>query len=325
MALILINADTDEAIGPLSDGDVIDFSTLGTNNLTIVAEVGAAPVGSIGFGYNGNDRIRTENIAPYALGGDNNGDFRAFSFTLGENTVSATPFTGSNRSGSAGLTATVNFTIVSGGPAQEVSFDLVNADSNETIGAIADGDVLDLANFPETGLSIIAIPSEEGAGSVVFGFNGANSFNTENVAPYALDGDNAGDYLAVNFPLGTNTVTATVFNAAGGNGIIEGSATITFEVIDSSVASATDSPLGRISPNPVEDVAQFSMEDSGKQVLTGIILNLSGQVVSPYFEVDVNDQGNGFMNVSTLSQGIYVIRLTDANGKIVSQIKIVKK
>lgn len=325
LSFTLVNADTNEAIGPLNNGDTVDLGTIGTNNLNVVANVGDVAPGSIVFDYNGDAGFQTENVAPYALGGDDSGNFRALSFVLGENTITATPFSEASGGGTAGLSTTVTFNVINDNAPEVMSFALVNADTDETIGAIGDGDVLDLADFPSTGLSIIALTNEEGVGSVVFGFNGANTFNTENFAPYALDGDNQGDYFPVAFPLGANTVTATIYTASNAEGAVAGSQTINFEVIDSSVAAATDTAVGRISPNPVQEIAQFSMEDSGKQVLKGIILNLSGQVVSPTFDVDINDKGNGFMNVSNLSQGIYVLRLTDANGKIVSQIKMVKK
>lgn len=320
VSFLLINADTDEAIGPLNDGDVIDLGTLTTSSFNVVANIGDVPAGSVVFDLNGEIGFRTESKAPYALAGDSNGAFNGLTFPLGTNTITATPYSGSNGTGTASTPLTVTFEVVA--PPVMLGLTLVNATTNMPIGSIQDGDVLDLADFPESGLSVIAETNMDGIGSVIFGFNGVSSFRVENVAPYALAGDSRGNYYAANFPLGINTITATAYTGRRGSGTIAAEITINFEVIDSPVPTAT--AVGRISPNPVLEVAQFSMEDSGKQVLKGVIVNLSGQVVSPSFDVDINDQGNGFMDVSTLSQGIYILRLTDASGKVVSQIKMVK-
>ena len=42
VSLTLINADTNQPIGELSDGAVLNFSELGTNNLSVVANTNPA-------------------------------------------------------------------------------------------------------------------------------------------------------------------------------------------------------------------------------------------------------------------------------------------
>ncbi|WP_394750499.1 Ig-like domain-containing protein [Spongiimicrobium salis] len=320
--LALINADTNEVIQFLSEGDEINLSTIGADNLNIQALLSEDEVGSVVFDYNG--RRFTENFAPYALGGDIDGDFRPFALDIGANSLTVTPFSGIAGRGNAGTSLSVNFTIVDDVVPMASNFALVNTETNEVIRPLTEGEVINLGDF-DSGLSIIVQVDSEEVGSVLFGFNGNNNFRTENVAPFALNGDIEGDYNAIELPEGANTITATIFTGANRTGAIADVATLNFEVINLPADAEANGAI--LTPNPVQDVAEFLMQDKPEKpvLLTGVIVNLSGQVVSKPFAVDVNTDGIGTMNVSSLAQGIYVLRISDANGNIVSRIKMVKK
>ena len=109
-SLTLVNADTNADIGPLEDGDTINFSVLPTRNLSVRANVSGSP-GSVRFAYDGNGNYQTENYAPYALVGDTSGDYKPWTPTLGSHTLTATPYSGSNAGGTAGTAVTVSFTV----------------------------------------------------------------------------------------------------------------------------------------------------------------------------------------------------------------------
>lgn len=112
---MLINADTDQVIGELSQGDSLDFEMLGTMNLNVRADV-AGLVGSVVFAFDGDSAYRTESSAPYALGGDSSGDYAAWTPSLGQHTVSVTAYSASGGSGSAvGEALSVSFTVVDTG------------------------------------------------------------------------------------------------------------------------------------------------------------------------------------------------------------------
>jgi hypothetical protein len=116
----LINADTNQPVGgfELIVGDVtLNLATLPTRNLNLRANTSPSVVGSVRFGLNGNANHLTENVAPYALAGDVNGDYHAWTLGLGSHVVTATPYSGSNASGSAGTTLTTTLTIVDTSPA----------------------------------------------------------------------------------------------------------------------------------------------------------------------------------------------------------------
>lgn len=116
IAFVLINAVTDTDIGPLTDGMILNLSTLPTTSLSVRAETDPSPVGSVVFGYDSNPSLQTENILPYAIAGDNSGDYNPWTPTVGPHTLTATPYTGSGGSGIPGTALTVNFTVINATP-----------------------------------------------------------------------------------------------------------------------------------------------------------------------------------------------------------------
>ena len=115
ISFTLINADTDQPIAtfnPLNNGATLNLATLPTRNLNIRANTSPATVGSVRFGWNGKSNYRTQNDAPYALGGDNNGDYSAWKPSLGTQTLTARPYTRSNARGTAGTALTITFSVI---------------------------------------------------------------------------------------------------------------------------------------------------------------------------------------------------------------------
>jgi hypothetical protein len=108
----LINAETDKDIGLLTDGYTINFATLGTNRLSVRANTSPAIVGSVVFTLDGV-KVITENGAPYAIKGNSSTDYYAWTPTVGSHILTATPYSGSNASGTVGTPKTVQFTVVS--------------------------------------------------------------------------------------------------------------------------------------------------------------------------------------------------------------------
>ncbi|HYG74935.1 MAG TPA: DUF5060 domain-containing protein [Planctomycetota bacterium] len=112
----LINADTNTDIGLLADGMVLDYSKLPTRNLNVRANTDPAIVGSVRFALDSNSSYRVENGAPYALTGDANGDYSVWTPALGTHTLSATPFSAGNASGTQGQSLTVSFSVMDSPP-----------------------------------------------------------------------------------------------------------------------------------------------------------------------------------------------------------------
>lgn len=112
-SLRLIDADANLPIpahDPITDGSFIDLTTISSTNLSIEALVDGATE-SVRFALPGNANVQTESVAPYALSGDSNGDFNSWSYSLGEQIVTATPYSASGASGTAGSAFTRSFTI----------------------------------------------------------------------------------------------------------------------------------------------------------------------------------------------------------------------
>ncbi len=113
-----------------------------------------------------------------------------------------------------------------------VSFTLVNAQLNEEIGPLEEADIVNVDNYANNQFSIVANTLTDSVGSVIFDFNGEDSYQTDDTAPYSLAGDNGGSFSPVAFPLGINTVTATPYTGSGGTGVAGEPFSISFEVID---------------------------------------------------------------------------------------------
>ena len=212
----LINASTDERIRTLVDGDVIDVAE--APNLSIEAITSPSPVGSLQFTLNG-DFLRNENVVPYALGGDQGGDFAAFEFEAGSYTLTATPFEFKNAEGSSGTPSTINFTVVN---SQSLSsFAIIDRKTQEQIGTLQDGDIIDLSETDFQDAIIWALTDDEGIGSVVFTLDG-EVVDVDSTDPFSL---------TEAFTPGSHTLVATPYSRRNGEGVAGTPLTVTYEVI----------------------------------------------------------------------------------------------
>jgi CubicO group peptidase (beta-lactamase class C family) len=110
----LIDADTDQPIpahDPLVDGARIRLGTLPTRNLNIRANTSPATVGSVRFSVDGTPNTHTDSIAPYALYGDNSGNYNAWTPLMRGYLLKATPYPQGNAGGAAGTSFTIRFTV----------------------------------------------------------------------------------------------------------------------------------------------------------------------------------------------------------------------
>jgi hypothetical protein len=110
----LIEAATAKAIAgydPIASAVVLDLATLPAG-LSIRANTAPSPTGSVLFALDGSYQ-HTENLLPYALCGDTVTSYAACPQldVLGSHTLTATPYSGANLSGSAGSPATLSFTV----------------------------------------------------------------------------------------------------------------------------------------------------------------------------------------------------------------------
>ena len=174
-------------------------------------------VESVKFGFDGNPNFKIENKAPYALNGDINGNYKNLILTPGVYTLTAYPFDQNGAQGKMGTPLTVSFTVIDTDD-EVTGFTLVDAHTNMDIGPLNDGDVIDVSTIASGQFNIRANTTPSNVGSVRFGVNNNANFRTENKAPYAVGGDNNGNYNALNWSAGMYTITATPYTKARAKG-----------------------------------------------------------------------------------------------------------
>lgn len=225
---ILVDSDRDIDLKILEDGDSINTAIYGAN-LNIRAEV-EGPVESVRFNLNGSNKL--ENVAPYAMHGDNSGDYHAWANPIGEHAISATPFYADKAQGGAGISKNMQIGISTVSiPFQSVvQFLLMDAITNEEIRPLYDGATIDLSNDSQE-LAIVAKVGE-GVESVVFDLDGQSAIQTENIPPYALSGDRSGDFYSWTPESGEHTLRATPYSADKAAGSMGMPLQIKFTVVE---------------------------------------------------------------------------------------------
>ena len=144
-SLTLINADTDQPIGELTDGMVLDFDALGTNNLSVVANTNPATVGSVRFSLDARENYQTESNAPYAIAGDEAGpDYNPWTPAVGEHTLTVTPYSQAGGEGEAGTALTVRFSVIDAA-AEEATATETEAEAEDTAATEMEAEMEDTA------------------------------------------------------------------------------------------------------------------------------------------------------------------------------------
>ncbi|WP_114778196.1 InlB B-repeat-containing protein [Botryobacter ruber] len=114
---ILIDSHTEQEVKPISNGDVISLASLPSSKVNIRAVTSPASVGSVIFELSGTQsKTYTDRAAPYALHGDNgDGNYYYGNWNppaTGSYTLKATPYSGSDGTGTPGTPLTISFTFV---------------------------------------------------------------------------------------------------------------------------------------------------------------------------------------------------------------------
>ena len=190
ISFTLVDADLDVPVAgydPIPEGAVLNLATL-PESLNIIANTNPNPLaGGVFFNLNSGALTRQENVAPYALGGDNSGNYNVTVIPLGANTL-----TGSSTSGSV---FTLNFTVIN-----------------------------DFGNLPPTadaGPSFIQVTDEDVSGSETVTLNGSGSTDDVGVTSYVWTNEAStviGNTASINVTVPVNTsqvFTLTVFDVEG--------------------------------------------------------------------------------------------------------------
>lgn len=146
----------------------------------------------------------------------------------------------------------------------------------------------------------------------------ADTGNGDFVNPFLIYYNSTGNSSALNPP--NNNVGTWVENTAATEGLCGGNLTgsnsvMTGDVHTSTLATGTvNKGKIQIFPNPVSDYISFSGVENGKTLQ---ILNANGQLVR-------SENYTSKMNVSSLSPGVYILRLISADATL-SEFKFIKR
>lgn len=240
----LVDAGTNTMIKEIMDGDKIPYTMVKDKMVNFMVVTDPEKVGSVKLEMESktlcptcaSDKlVNTENVVPYALFGDIDGNYTGKEVLPGSYMFSAIPYAMKNLAGNHGVKEMVNFDIEFGGTVD--SFTLVNATSDMDILKIMDGDVIDLSGFKDVQFSIRANVPWNQEGGVDLMIEGPVNFTRyEKQMPLALFGDNGGDYIGKDLPEGNYTLSATPFplKSSINRGIGGKTLTVNFEVIHNS-------------------------------------------------------------------------------------------
>jgi hypothetical protein len=236
----LIDADTNQPMAgyaSLTNGATLDLSSLPTTRMNVRANADGT-TRSVKFAYDANANYRVESAAPFAFASDPGGDYAPWTPSVGSHTIKATPYSQTGATGTAGPALTVSFNVITGDstptdppPAGAVlsGMTLINAATNQSMGAFVNGAVVDLST-PDKKISVRAdVVAGKAVGSVQWVLDG-KVFRTENSQPFAVANDSGGKFLPWNIAPGSYTLTVIPFSGTGATGTRLPSVSTTFTV-----------------------------------------------------------------------------------------------
>lgn len=334
-SLTLVNATANEDIQELKEGDELNLANLPRAQFNIRANP-LPGAGSVVFELSGTQTGRyVENILPYALFGDNTGDYTGKDLQPGTYTLTATPYSKNGGRGAKGTPFTVHFTVVY--PAVVTRFTLVNAATGEDIQELKEGDVLDLSTLPSEKLNVRATTVPGSVGSVRFTLGGHQvRQQTENLLPYALFGDSADRYRPWTPEVGNYTLTAAPYNMSRNRGIKGVEHSVNFTVTASlpsvnvitkanRIGEARQNHLMTLSafPNPIssQGTVRFSLPKTAFVTLG--VYDQRGAEVKRLYQGRA-EEGQAYqveLKKQDLPKGVYLVRL--ATGRQVATLKVV--
>ncbi|WP_162418534.1 T9SS type A sorting domain-containing protein [Cyclobacterium roseum] len=338
----LVDALTNTIIREIKDGDIIPYSLVKDKSVNFMVMTDPEKVGSVKLEMESLTQCpdcpvstsgRTENVVPYALFGDTNGDYLGKTIAPGSFRFSATPYEMKNLSGNQGSEQAVDFEVLFDGTVEK--FTLVNATDHSDITEIKDGDVVDLSSFYGKKFNIRASVPDGQEGGLEMSIDGPVTFaRFEKLAPFAIFGDNGGDYLGKDLPEGMYTLSVTAFptTSSTNTGIGGEEVTIHFEVIRNIkvgeltlVDADTDKDIMPLTEGSYIDLNQFKnvrlnirADGKGNGIssmtfhLTGPISHSSTERVLPY--ALFGDYPAGNYSGKYLPEGEYQLVVTPYGG-----------
>ncbi|MBX2819703.1 MAG: T9SS type A sorting domain-containing protein [Rhodothermaceae bacterium] len=345
-SVILVNAATGDIIQEISDGDVIDVTTLPQDiNIRAVLDDTQGLAAGVQFvtAINGvaDAQNRDDTAAPYSLFDGTNGDESVPNPTadgqtipLGAYQLTASPIANGGVDPAQLVPLSVNFDVI--GP-RIGSFTLINVDTKLPIDGfdpIPEGAIIDLSGGFPTNLNIRANPIDF-ADPLVIGFVDFTMLRSDNVGvagvnptesfrPYSVFGDNASDDVDTGLPdyfvwssICNETYTLIGAPFSDSNGAY-GEGQLTFTITGSGSCTGGQ-PGGQAMdsaqllpnfPNPFNPVTTIQFAVPETMDVSLVVYDMTGREVKRL----VNDTlTEGFYDITfdagNLSSGLYMYRL----------------
>ncbi len=294
------------------------------NRISIKSSTNSYATGSVLLSLSGPISFsRTENVEPYTLFGDLNGDFNGRIFPAGTYKLSATPYSEPNGNGMEGVGLTISFSI----GVQDNYFlngamliDAETLDFLDEILSADDGNITDV-NLVRNATVVIEYDCISGPcpESVHIVLNGpVNSSRIENVEPFTLFGDSNGNFMGQTLPLGEYTLTFTPYSADNGMGIPGRTTSADFRIIDDSFFEK--GPDAILYPNPARDITV--LKTAGKNKITGnaIIFDFLGREVKR--DLNLVQGSEKSIDLSGLAKGLYFMKIQVGNEIITKRLVV---
>lgn len=233
----LIRSEVDFVFGPVKSQ--YQFNSNAPETISMQATPKTYKIGSVAFELQGPlSYVRIENVAPYTLFGDFEGDYYGKILPIGFYTLTATPYSLPNKQGDKGESLTIQFSVE-----DLLSLDLsssailVDATTDEALVSMGEyeNNTIDNSKIATDNVNIFLSPLfTTNIKSVSLSLDGGVTHQSiENVEPYALFGDTAGDFNGMQLPLGKYFLKATPYAQTNGQGKPGFSRFFEFEIINS--------------------------------------------------------------------------------------------
>ena len=334
----LVDADTDQPVNnfdPILQDALLDLTKLPTSlNISVRFD---DDVDQVLFELNG-DIVRTESLPPYALFGDNQGDFNAGDLPVQKHTLRAIPV----KEGISGAPVVVTFEVVNSSLPSISGLFIIDADTDEEVFELADGAVFQAGDLPER-INLKAV-SDNQVQSVLFEINGGVYKRLENVTPFALFGDINGNFLGSAFPAGGYTLDVSPFadvmmggqagpvtsirftvlnNAPGKNGIPRG---YFIEPIRGGSQEAPDTfALNNNYPNPFNPVTTITFNVPTTSHIQIRVYDILGRYIATLADATFETGSHSVQfNAVDLTSGTYFYRLITPEGAITKKMLLLQ-
>ncbi|MGF1528657.1 MAG: PKD domain-containing protein, partial [Candidatus Competibacterales bacterium] len=169
---------------------------------------------------------------------------------------------------------TVSVSVAEAG-SSDLGFELVDADTDQVVKPLGDGETIDLNAYPLANFNVVLINTPSNTGSVRFTLSGAGSkVQVENVIPYAAIGNNGADYDEQPAVVGSYQLRAEVFGGSNASGTLLDDITLRF-AFDDSVEVPNQDPVASIAANPTQGTAPLTLNfnASASEDSDGTIVN----------------------------------------------------